>query len=239
MPDQTKSFLTAEWRKLAIANYFIDPSILKKYIPNKTELDLWNGKCYVSLIGFMFLNTKVKGISIPFHRNFEEVNLRFYVRHKEGNEWRRGVVFIKEIVSKPLLAFVANTIYGENYKSMRTKHKWRTDEDSTTIEYKWKIKRWNSVIVKAENIQKEIQPGSEEEFITEHFWGYTRLNEKKTSEYGVEHPKWKMYDVKHYQINVNFASVYGSEFGSLTTQKPDSVFLAEGSEIIVRSGRKI
>ncbi len=239
MSDQPKIFLTAEWRKLAIANYSVDPEILKKYLPYKTELDLWNGKCYVSLIGFMFLDTKVKGISIPFHINFEEINLRFYVRHKVNNEWRRGVVFIKEIVSKPLLAFVANTIYGENYKAMKTKHKWREDEDSLTVEYKWKIKRWNSFIVTAENASKDIEAGSEEEFITEHFWGYTRLNEKKTSEYGVEHPKWKMFDVKHYQINVNYISVYGSEFGSLTTQKPDSVFLAEGSEIIVRAGRKI
>lgn len=239
MSSSHKIFLTAEWRKLAIANYSIDPKLLTKYLPHNTELDLFNGNCYVSLIGFMFINTKVKGFSIPFHINFEEINLRFYVRHKAGNERRRGVVFIKEIVSKPLLAFVANTVYGENYKAMKTKHKWREDDDSLTIEYKWKNKKWNSLIVKADNVQKEILSGSEEEFITEHYFGYTRINDKKTSEYGVEHPKWKMYDVKHSHINVNFSSVYGEDFGFLSAQKPDSVFLAEGSEIIVRAGRKI
>ena len=98
-------FLKAEWRNLIMVNYCIDADILKPYIPYKTELDLWNNKCYISLVGFMFLNTKVKGLKIPFHTNFEEVNLRFYVKYKEDNIWKRGVVFIKEIVPKPALTF--------------------------------------------------------------------------------------------------------------------------------------
>ena len=115
-------FLTAEWRKLAIANYSVDPKILKPYLPYKTELDLWNGKCYVSLVGFRFVNTKLKGISIPFHRHFEEVNLRFYVRFKDPTGWKRGVAFIKEIVPKPALTFIANTIYREKYITLPMKH---------------------------------------------------------------------------------------------------------------------
>ena len=89
------SFLKAEWRKLAMANYAIDKDILKKYVPAKTELDLWNDTCYVSLIGFMFLNTKVLGLKIPFHINFEEVHLRFYVNYKDGIEWKRNVLFFQ------------------------------------------------------------------------------------------------------------------------------------------------
>src|SRR5688500_2284903 len=113
-----KVFLEAEWRKLAMANYCVDKKILAKYLPYDTEIDIWEDKCYVSLVGFMFLNTKLKGIKIPFHSNFEEVNLRFYVRHKCTGEWKRGVVFIKEIVPLPTLTFVANTIYKENYETM-------------------------------------------------------------------------------------------------------------------------
>ncbi len=105
-----KTFLKAEWRKLVMANYAVDPALLMNYLPNKTELDFWNGTCYVSLVGFMFQNTKVMGIKIPFHVDFEEVNLRFYVRYKDAGEWKRGVVFIKEIVPKPMLKIVANTI---------------------------------------------------------------------------------------------------------------------------------
>ena len=122
------SFLKAEWRKLAIANYEIDQSLLSEFLPFGTELDLWNDRCYVSLVGFMFKNTRLLGFKIPYHINFEEVNLRFYVKRFENNEWRRGVVFIKEIVPKRALTLVANTIYYENYETMPMTHSWSENE---------------------------------------------------------------------------------------------------------------
>jgi len=202
-------FLNAEWRKLAIANYEVSPAILKNYLPFKTELDLWNNRCYVSLVGFMFLNTRLKGIKIPFHSNFEEVNLRFYVKYKEADQWKRGVVFIKEIVPKPALAWVANTIYKENYETMKMSHSWHTDDFSLSIEYKWKKENWNSFKVKAEVDPVEIYQGSEEEFITEHYWGYAKIHASRTSEYEVAHPRWKVYPIKNYSIDVNFGNIYG------------------------------
>ena len=111
----TKAFLTAQWRNLLMVNYEIDPVVLKKYVPCHTELDSFNGVHYVSLVGFLFKDTKVRGLSFPFHRTFEEVNLRFYVRYKEGHQWKRGVVFMKEIVPRRMITFVANTIYKEKY----------------------------------------------------------------------------------------------------------------------------
>src|SRR5690606_18853754 len=116
------AFLRADWRKLAIANYAVDPELLKPNIPHGTELDLWNDICYVSLVGFMFQRTRVLGIAVPFHTDFPEVNLRFYVRRKEGDEWRRGVVFIQECVPRAALSFIANTMYGENYRTMPMEH---------------------------------------------------------------------------------------------------------------------
>lgn len=116
------SFLTAEWRKLAMINYIVDDRLLLPYLPSGTLLDYRHGQCYVSLVGFMFLNTKLLGVPIPFHRNFEEVNLRFYVKRKHGNEWRRGGVFIKEFVTKAAISLVANTIYKENYQTMKMNH---------------------------------------------------------------------------------------------------------------------
>ena len=134
------SFLTAEWRKLIIINYNIDPEILAPYVPNGTELDFYNNTCYVSIVGFLFQETKLLGIKIPFHSNFEEVNLRFYVRHKENNHWKRGVVFIKELVPKPALTLVANSIYKENYQTVPMQHTWESNPDSQKVEYKWVIK---------------------------------------------------------------------------------------------------
>jgi uncharacterized protein YqjF (DUF2071 family) len=129
-----------------MANYAVEKKILQPYLPSKTEIDLWNDRCYVSLVGFLFLNTKIKGIKIPFHVNFEEVNLRFYVTYKNGNEWRRGVVFIKEIVPKPALTFIANTIYKESYETMPMDHSWKLENNSLNIEYRWKKKAWNSFL---------------------------------------------------------------------------------------------
>jgi uncharacterized protein YqjF (DUF2071 family) len=236
--DEKRSvFLSAEWRKLAMANYIVDPAILKSYVPAKTELDLWNGNCYVSLVGFMFLNTAIKGFKIPFHKHFEEVNLRFYVRYKDGDEWKRGVVFIKEIVPKPMLSFVANTLYGENYVTMPMNHKWENISQQLKVSYAWKNKKWHSLELTCLDNAVDIMEGSEEEFITEHYWGYTKISETKTSEYAVEHPRWKVYPVQDYLINVSFGEVYGEWFKSLDSEVPRSVFLAEGSEIIVSGGR--
>ena len=133
-----KTFLTAEWRKLIIVNYLIDPDRLLPYLPHKTELELWNGQCYVSLVGFRFINTKLKGISLPFHRDFEEINLRFYVRYKDGNTWKRAVTFIKEIVPKAALTFVANSFYSEKYITLPTRHHWDLHNDSIKVIYEWK-----------------------------------------------------------------------------------------------------
>ncbi len=230
------SFLTAEWRKLAIANYAIDPAILQKYIPVGTELDFWEGKCYVSLVGFMFKNTRLLGIKIPFHTNFEEVNLRFYVKRLAGNEWRRGVVFIKEIVQKPALSLVANIIYNENYQTLPMQHIWRQHEAYQEVTYKWKSRQqWQTLQVNAGKNAAQITAGSEAEFVTEHYWGYAKASNTRTNEYEVTHPRWLTYPVLDYIISVDFSLTYGPEFSFLNNRQPISVMLAEGSEITVEN----
>ena len=234
------SFLIAEWKKLVLANYVIEPAILKPYLPYKTELDLWKDRCYVSLVGFMFLNTRLLGLPIPFHRNFEEVNLRFYVRYKAEDGWRRGVVFIKELVPKPALSFVANTVYKEHYQTVPMKHRFSFHEAHQEIGYSWKSKgMWQSVEVKAGRSPQAIAEASDTEFITEHYYGYTKLGPKKTSEYQVTHPRWEAYTILEHDIQVDFAKVYGDTFGFLNQEEPASVMLAEGSEITVENKRII
>lgn len=227
-------FLKAEWRKLAIINYEVDPDLLLQYLPEGTELDFYKGKCYVSLVGFMFLNTRLLGFPIPFHRNFEEVNLRFYVKKKENGVWKRGVVFIKEIVPKPALSFVANSVYKENYHTMPMKNLINKKGDELLISYSWKDKSWHSIQITAENRAQPMENNSEFEFITEHYWGFTKM-EDKTSEYEVCHPKWDYYRIKDYQLDIDFRKIYGKDFEILDQQHPISVMLAEGSEIEVKT----
>lgn len=233
-------FLTAEWRKLAFANYLVDPEVLKPFVPWGTELDLWQGKCYVSLVGFMFMHTRLRGIRVPFHVNFEEVNLRFYVRRKDGVEWKRGVVFIREFVPKPALTWVANTIYGENYATVPMRHRWEAEATHLKVAYHWKKEgRWHQFVVEAENEPKPIEPGSEAEFITEHYWGYARQGDKSTNEYEVKHPTWLQYAVEDYNLEVDYGQLYGKAFEPLNGQGPASVMLAEGSAVSVESKRQV
>ena len=233
------TFLKAEWRKLILVNYVIDPEILKPYLPCKTELDLWQGKCYVSLVAFMFKNTRVKGLKLPFHINFEEANLRFYVKHKtEQGEWRRGVVFIKEIVPKAIITFVANTLYSEHYETLKMKHNILEEVENIKVSYQWYNKtHWDNVTVKANSKAIAFKEDSEADFITEHYWGYTKINENKTSEYEVAHPTWKTYNVWDYSLDIKYKELYGEDFDCLNTIKPVSVMLAEGSEISVGNKR--
>lgn len=234
------SFLKAEWRRLALANYEIDPQLLLPYLPHKTELDTWNGTHYVSLVGFMFKNTRMLGLKIPFHVNFEEVNLRFYVKYKEENEWRRGVVFVKEIVPRAAITFVANHLYREHYQTMKMQHAWMETEQSLITKYDWRYQgHWHSFSIDSEKTAVDIAAGSEAEFITEHYWGYTRIKEHLTFEYQVTHPRWQCYPVKDFQVNVDFGKIYGAEFSILNRLSPKSVMLAEGSSITVENKRRL
>lgn len=234
------SFLTANWNNLALINYEIDSKILEKYLPNGTQIDFWSNKCYVSLVGFMFNNTKVLGMKIPFHINFEEVNLRFYVKRFENGEWKRGVVFIKEIVPKPAITFIANTLYNEHYQTNKMKHSVTRNNTSTTFVYQWKNNnKWNTIQLETKPNQTEIELQSEAEFITEHYFGYTKYDKNTTFEYEVTHPRWQQLDVIDHILDVDFKDNYGDAFAILQDAKPISVFLALGSKITVENKKTI
>lgn len=233
-------FLTAEWRNLLMANYAIDPAILKSYVPCHTELDTFDGVHYVSLVGFLFTNTKVHGIAFPFHTSFEEVNLRFYVRYQEGTTWKRGVVFMKEMVPKRAITFIANTLYKEKYVTHKMKHQWERKGADLHVSYQWKVdSEWNYLNAVADATPSPILKGSAEEFITEHYWGYTFVNNNCTGVYQVAHPQWRIHAVKEYSIKCDAARLYGTAFADVLNQKPRSVFLAEGSAIQVYKGSKL
>ncbi|HEY1202239.1 MAG TPA: DUF2071 domain-containing protein, partial [Niastella sp.] len=161
-------FLTASWRNLLMINFEASASLLQPYLPRHTELDTWNNTHYISLVGFLFQNTRLRGISFPLHRTFEEVNLRFYVRYKDGPSWKRGVVFIKELVPKRMITFIANTIYKENYATLPMRHHWHEpDAHTLQVSYEWKIAaQWNYLRATAAKATQPIVPGSEAEFIT-------------------------------------------------------------------------
>jgi len=234
MPERT--FLTAEWRDLALLNYEIEPDVLRPHIPAGTELDLWDGRCFVSVVGFRFLKTRLMGVPVPFHSSFLEVNLRFYVRRKVGAEVRRGVVFIKEIVPRRAIAWVARVVYNENYVALPMRHA----VDNVSARYEWRLDgAWNGLALAGLGEWHVADPASEAAFITEHYWGYAVQRDGSTLEYQVEHPRWRVAQATEVELACDVGRLYGDEFAQALSREPASAFLADGSEIVVRRGRRL
>lgn len=232
----TTPFLTAEWRHLLMLNYPVDPALLAPHVPDGTELDLWEGSAYLSLVGFLFLDTKLKGVPIPFHRNFEEINLRFYIRREDDDEVLRGVVFLREIVPRRAIAWVANALYEEHYVTAKMTH---TITDGR-VEYTAQNGRSRLRFGAAYSGDPEpLVPGSAEEFFAEHYWGYTRRADGATSEYRVDHPPWKAWRVGDGAVEGDLAVYYGDAFAEVLAKPPTSAFLADGSPVAVFDAVKL
>ena len=231
----TETFLSARWENLIMANYAVNPEVLKKYIPNGVELDLYHEKAYVSLVGFMFKRTSLFNIPIPFLGTFEEINLRFYVKRVEGDTIKRGVVFINETVPYKVVAWLANKLYKEHYMAIPTKNSIDIGNPAKKIRYEWKINSaWNHLEVNAAVENNNMEAGSIEEFIFEHYYGYTKINDHVSQEYKVNHPRWQVNKVTDYSIHCDFTSMYGNDFTFLSDQQPDSVIIAGGSAVTVK-----
>lgn len=241
---RTKSFLTAEWRYLAMLNYPVDPELIRPLAPRGTELDLWNGEAYISLVGFLSINTRVLGAAVPFHRNFEEVNLRFYVRHKAQSEWRRGVVVVKGFVPRRATAAAARIAYNEDYGSASMTHAIDSSggflRPNGTIEYTWRTREGRGRIsVTTQGEPRLPVQGSHEEYIAEHYWGYSVQRNGGTKEYRVEHPAWKVWAAKSAEFDGDVGSLHGGRFAECLSAPPRSAFVADGSAVTVYSGLKL
>jgi len=227
-------FLTANWRYLAMLNYVVDPHILAPFVPPATEIDFENGETFLSVVGFLFLDTRLLGLPIPLHRDFEEVNLRFYVRRKSADTWRRGVVFIRELVPRRAIALVARTFYGENYLALSMKHEIEHRDSNLKVEFSWRRgRKWESLKMNAAGEPQTIPAGSHAEFITEHYWGYTSLR-NGSGEYRVDHPRWKIWNASEFELNADIATLYGQQFAETLNQPPRSAFIADGSPIAIQ-----
>jgi uncharacterized protein YqjF (DUF2071 family) len=228
-----RPFLTANWRYLAMLNFGVDPKVVQPFVPAETELDFHDGQTFVSIVGFLFLDTRINGLPIPLHRDFEEVNLRFYVRRKSANQWQRGVVFIRELVPRRAIALVARTFYGEPYLALPMRHTLAHKDGCVFAEYQWRRGgRWETLALTATGEAQTAGHGSHEEFITEHYWGYTARREG-CSEYRVEHARWRLWPAATTRFDADVATLYGPQFVDVLAAAPFSGFIADGSPVQV------
>ena len=230
-------FLTAFWSNLVVINFEVDPTILLPLVPPGTELDFFDGKALVSVIAFNFENNKLFGVipTFPVTR-FEEINLRFYVRRRVGEEVRRGVVFVKEVVPSALIAGTARILYNEPYEARPMTH---SDEhfhssDGGTLSYSVTIGAKDvSISATTEGELQAMREQSVEQFILEHYWGYTNRENCTTSEYRVAHESWRFWSTASTAIDEALATLYPPAFAPFLEREPHSAFVARGSSVAV------
>ncbi len=224
-------------------NYEVEPAVLSRWVPRGTRLDLWQDRALASMVGFRFLRTRVLGVPVPFHQNFDEVNLRFYVRYRTpGGEERRGTVFVSEIVPRRAIAWVARTLYNESYRALPMRHAVTLPVEpgsaGGSAAYEWRFGgRWHRLAARVAGEPALPPEGSEERFITEHYWGYSSQADGSTVEYQVEHPPWRVWRAEGASFDCDVAALYGPEFAEPLSRPPTSAFVAEGSPVVVRKGR--
>jgi uncharacterized protein YqjF (DUF2071 family) len=232
-----KPFLTAEWNNILMLNYAVDAALLEQFVPSGTELDLFEGKTYLSLVGFEFNRSRILGFTAPFHQAFEEVNLRFYVRRSS----RRGVVFIRELVPRYAVAAIARFVFKENYSCVPMSHRieTRAEVDVVEAEYAWGSGPDRcSMRIETEEASFLPPDGSVSQFITEHYWGYT-AQPGGCLEYEVQHPRWRVRTAKRMNFSGNAVGLYGADIAQALMRNPDSGFLAKGSPVTVFKGARI
>ena len=221
-------------------NYRVPPELVLPFVPPGTQLDLWNGAAFVSVVGLLFLNTRMLGVSIPLHRTFEEVNLRCYVRRELAGETRRAVTFIREIVPRRAIALTARAIYNEPYRALPMRRHIRSTPDETVVGYEWKgAFGWTGVHLSVTGAPESIRAGSEQEFIAEHAWGYTRQRDGGTVEYEVRHPRWKIWSARTARLAGTTNDVYPPDLARALRGEPDSAFLADGSHVTVHAPTRL
>src|SRR5262249_54674342 len=237
---QLHAFLTAEWRDVLMLNYEVDPTLLSGLVPSGTELDLWQGKCFINMIGLRFLNMKVLGVPIPFHGDFDEINLRLYVRRREGNELKRGVAFIREIVPRRAVATIARVLYNEQYVTRPTLHRLERCNAGMAAHYSWAGPHERGQLSIAVRGDPELPAeGSLEQFIVEHYWGYSAQRNGGCLEYRVQHPPWRVWRAHEARFEGEVVELYGPELAAVLRREPASALLAEGSAIAVFRGRRL
>jgi uncharacterized protein len=223
-------FLTARWTNVLLVTFVVPPELLLPRLPKGLGLDLREGRAFASLVCFDFVDTRILGVPWPGFRNFPEVNLRFYVRRGE----ERGVVFVREFVPQPLVAWMARALYTEPYVATAMTSTVTDAPESICVEHRLSF-AGKTHTMRAIGSKPAYVPASTslEAFFKEHHWGYGRSRRGRTLRYHVWHPVWPVYPIRETHIDLDWAALYGPEWSVMQGATAESTAFAVGSEIAV------
>lgn len=228
-------FLTAEWRRLVNLTYAIDPDLLKEHLPEGVEADIYKGKAHISLVAFEFLNTRVKGLKLPFHVNFPEINLRYYARYGEY----LGVGFIKELVPKFCISFIARKLYNEPYYSFPMTLETEIADHISVLHTVKKAGKSHTISAKATNTALQPGPETPDYYFKEHDLGFGTDLKGRGVFYRVDHSVWDTYPLVDFNLQFDFGAIYGPKWAFLNDATPRYSVMAEGSPVSVSHPRKL
>jgi uncharacterized protein YqjF (DUF2071 family) len=224
-----RTFLTAEWHHVLGVTYAVDEALLVPYLPRGAQIDELDGAPRVSIVAFGFRHTRVRGIAIPGHVTFPEINLRFYVRCNG----ERAVVFIREYVPRPAISVVAKLLYNEPYRTTRMEHVVTTARDALHVRHRFGPRK-SSLLEAIASLEGRLpEPGGPEHWLTHHDLGVGRARDGRARSYRVEHELWALHEIRTLNMDVDFGRLYGPQWAHLATTTPSHVTLAAGSEVRV------
>lgn len=233
-----KPLYRAEWREIVVISFEIDPKILRSYVPPKTEIDSFEGATFVSLMARVCKNVKPYGWPIVFAKSVEQVQLRFYVKRQTAEGYRRGVCLIRDYVPSKKVSLFLNWMFKHRFNQVRIQRESKNFDKALPdampeVEYRWETGDvWNHVKVKARSEMRKQEKETKESFVLDHHFGYT-VREGKTYEFFVEYNPWALWDAKSGSFECDTEQVFGRHFVRALKQRPASVFLARGSEVII------
>ena len=235
------ALLAGEWRDLALLNWFVDPAILRPRVPAGAELDTWEGRGVLSLVGLRFLHLRLLGLPVPGMQAFTQVNVRFYVRRRVGEEIRHGVCFVLAMVPRRLLTLGARLAMHEPFETFPTRvaHH-RAPDGAGGLSYQWQGGNqggtgdggWHrmQVVLDAAAVRAP-EDGSLETFVLHRFWGFTQQPDGTTLEYRVEHPCWRVAAVNDFDLSAQWEGLrVPAEVRTALAGPASFALYAEGSE---------
>ncbi len=189
---ENKPLFHVDWTDLMFHHFEVDSVELQKKVP--FELDLYEGKAYVSLVGFhsskLWLDKCGKWtryVNAPFATH-DFLNLRTYVKH--GGE--AGIYFLTEFVNRKVSVLLGRMVYGLPYHRGTIHYSHHLGENN-----------WGSVKDCRAGVSLAYESGSPssgdlcicntgtlEEFLCEKYTAYTSLNEN-TLVFRILHEPWK------------------------------------------------
>ena len=224
-----RAFLTAEWHDVLGLTYPADAALLAEHLPRGAQIDELDGSPRVSLVAFGFRGTRVRGLAIPGHVTFPEINLRFYVRM----DGERGVVFIREFVPRPAISIVARVFYNEPYRTIPMAHETTLSGGELRVRHRFGARKANLLEAIADPSARLPEVGSAEHWLTHHDLGVGRTRAGRARSYSVEHELWALHEVRELRAEVDFGALYGPEWAHLSDSEPSHVTLARGSAVRV------